>query len=166
MFDEMVSEKAIEWLWILLSAGVVISGLLMLLSGGGFFGFIMVILYVAIGLLAVRVICESMIVAFKMYENNRRSLVVMEQIGKDQSATRQAMQALLAQGTHTPQAAPAPGVTSPTPASTAFGESMKAPGSYDEMMTAGREHFHEKVRTGQSHSKSKIGDWPGGHSVR
>lgn len=114
MFDEMVSEKLIEWIWILASAGIVIFGLLMMFAGGGFLGFLMAVMYIAIGLLVVRVVCEAMVVGFKVHHNNKRSLAVMEQISREQTATRKAIQAFLEQTA--PSMAPATAQPVPTAA--------------------------------------------------
>lgn len=158
MFENMISEKLLEWVWIIASIGVVIFGLAMLFAGGGFAGFLLALIYTAMGLLLVRVFCESMLVAFKMYENNRRSLAIMEQMGKDQAATRQAIQKFLAQaaGQHnvTGASVAAPS-TSPAPVAR-----TKSSESYADTMSTVRTELQEKVQAHPVITRSKLGEWP------
>lgn len=168
MFENMISEKLLEWMWIVASIGVVIFGIVMLFAGGGFVGFLFTAIYVAMGLLLVRVFCESMLVAFKMYENNRRSLAVMEQMSKEQAATRQALLKFLSQisiqngGALAPAAVPSSRVSQTSSLSTVA--QAKSPESYADAMSSVREELQERVRANPVITRSKLGDWPGSTS--
>jgi hypothetical protein len=73
MFEEFVSKKLIEVIWVLASIGVLINGVVLMLAGGGGRVSLLALTFIAIGLLVVRVACESMIVILMMHENLQRS---------------------------------------------------------------------------------------------
>lgn len=172
MFDELISEKLIEWIWIVASIGVVIFGLVMLFSGGGFLGFLVAIIYTAMGLLLVRLFCESMLIAFKMYENNRRSLEVMEQMSRDQAATRQSLQLFLAQASvQSAGGAVATAAQVPVPSPDRSPASAPAPSTHvaPTLKTASKPEWESSYASAASTdagkatppSQSRLGEWPG-----
>ncbi len=160
MFDEMVSEKLIEWIWILASIGVVIFGLLMMFAGGGFVGFLMAAMYIVIGLLVTRVVCEAMIVIFKMHENLQWSARSLEKLQASLTnapgrAVPQASTAYQVQSQAKPVSAPpAQSVASTTPSNVGSEEpatgdatpgAMKKDDYHDRMMAI-RERLEQEAR--------------------
>lgn len=84
MFDEMISKKLIEVIWVLASIGVVINGIVLMIAGEGGWSFFLALIFIAIGLLVVRVYCELMIVIFKINENLQQSTFALEEIHRYQ----------------------------------------------------------------------------------
>ena len=87
MFDTMISKGLIQVLWILMSIGVMISVLvsyqaLFRPTGGQAF---LHLIFLAVGLILVRVICEGMIVIFMIHENLESSARALEDIRSQRS---------------------------------------------------------------------------------
>jgi hypothetical protein len=70
-FDAMLTPKIITLVYWLALVGVVVGGLGMMFTGGGFGGFIGGLLMIVFGAVAARIWCEILIVMFKIHENIR-----------------------------------------------------------------------------------------------
>lgn len=113
MFDTMISKSLIQVLWVLMSIGVIISVFvsyqaLWQPTGGQVF---LHLIYAAVGLIFVRVLCESLIVIFMIHENLERSARSLEDIRSQRSFSSPPNSAA---GTGSP--APATGWTASAPA--------------------------------------------------
>lgn len=86
MFNTMISKTLIQWLWVLLSIGVILAAIR---SYNALFfpdgmDLLTHLLFAAIGLVIVRLLCEQMIVLFLMHENLQRSARSLEEMQRHQ----------------------------------------------------------------------------------
>lgn len=113
MFDTMISKGLIQVLWVLMSIGVVISvfvsyqALWRPTSGQVFLHLI----YAAVGLIFVRVFCESLIVIFMIHEKLDRGARALEEMRSQRSFSSPPNSAAV-----TSSLAPATGWTTSAPA--------------------------------------------------
>lgn len=162
MFDEMISKKLIEWIWILASIGVVINGIVLMIAGRGGLSFLLALIFMAIGLLVVRVFCESMIVIFKINDNLEQSTAALMEIRRQQPELLTKLASRPVAPVVTPNSTLITGTVPKPPMSPERDAQIPVTTeNYDNAMSVARQQLQEEVRPRQSPSKSRLAEWPG-----